>query len=373
MITRKVTKQIKQVKKMNVIFKEFDLDKVTAQDWCEVHEYRKRYHAENLPDDPYMDNKTFEIMVKTEVLNEETSIEIFTICNEQSKIIGLFFTQLYKKESPSYEGNKNVMMYRLEIAKNYRRKGIGSQAMVKIAQIAELNDKSILITQTSEDDGKLFLQRIGAETGLAMRENRLSMKDVDWEMVKSWVSEAEKFNPETKLLKFNRVPEYLLENYCKTFTFAGNQAPKDNLEIGDQIVYPKLYRKREEDNALAGMVLEIAVTVEPDGTVSGLTELMYDKSNPDVLKQSLTAVLKEQRGRKLGKWLKASLLLHVRNKYPTVEFIITGNAESNGPMLSINERLGFKKHKEMIGSQITLNKLKNFVSTLDNVTINALI
>jgi hypothetical protein len=39
------------------------------------------------------------------------------------------------------------------------------------------------------------------------------------------------------------------------------------------------------------------------------------------------------------------MAFHIKDNYPKVEFISTGNAESNEAMLSINRRMGFKKHK----------------------------
>lgn len=39
----------------------------------------------------------------------------------------------------------------------------------------------------------------------------------------------------------------------------------------------------------------------------------------------------------------------------------THNATSNAPMLSINERVGFKRHKEVINVQIMRDKLAEFL------------
>ena len=60
---------------------------------------------------------------------------------------------------------------------------------------------------------------------------------------------------------------------------------------------------------------------------------------------SLTGVRQAYKGRGLGKMLKAEMLLYIRREYPDVKYISTGNADSNAPMLSINQRLGFKKYR----------------------------
>jgi len=50
--------------------------------------------------------------------------------------------------------------------------------------------------------------------------------------------------------------------------------------------------------------------------------------------------------------------LHVREIYPDLETVITGNAASNDPMLAINKKMGFKEHRPGNEYQITLEKLR---------------
>ena len=88
-------------------------------------------------------------------------------------------------------------------------------------------------------------------------------------------------------------------------------------------------------------------TIEPDGKISGLTEIRFSEINtPELLNQALTGVKSIYRGRGLGKWLKALMLLYIRENLPQAKYFITGNAEHNAPMLSINDRLGFKPYRE---------------------------
>ncbi len=68
------------------------------------------------------------------------------------------------------------------------------------------------------------------------------------------------------------------------------------------------------------------------------------------------------RGRGLGKWSKAAMLLRVRKELPQVKTVITGNATTNATMVSINKRLGFKPHWEGIVAQIALEDLEAYLS-----------
>ena len=80
------------------------------------------------------------------------------------------------------------------------------------------------------------------------------------------------------------------------------------------------------------------------------------------MEQNLTGVLENYRGRKIGKWIKASLLLTMKDKYPKVKYIRTFNSESNAPMRAINNKLGYKKHSELIRYQISLETIEKFLN-----------
>jgi RimJ/RimL family protein N-acetyltransferase len=73
--------------------------------------------------------------------------------------------------------------------------------------------------------------------------------------------------------------------------------------------------------------------------------------------QGFTGVRTDGRGRGLGKWLKAAMLLHVCEVYPNLEWVVTENAGSNAPMLAINTRMGFRLYKAGTEYQITRDRL----------------
>lgn len=52
------------------------------------------------------------------------------------------------------------------------------------------------------------------------------------------------------------------------------------------------------------------------------------------------------------------MLVKVRGELPEVITIRTENATTNSPMLSINERLGFKFFRKSIEAHITIEKSK---------------
>lgn len=63
--------------------------------------------------------------------------------------------------------------------------------------------------------------------------------------------------------------------------------------------------------------------------------------SPQCLYVEATGIHRKYRGRGLGKFLKASSALDLRRNIPSLKYILTGNEETNAPMLSINRAMGF--------------------------------
>ncbi|MGB1286118.1 MAG: hypothetical protein ACPG7F_06260 [Aggregatilineales bacterium] len=101
------------------------------------------------------------------------------------------------------------------------------------------------------------------------------------------------------------------------------------------------------------------ITREPDGVISGMTDINYTPDRGHKIFQGLTGVQDHQRGRGLGKWLKANMLLYIRENYPDVEFIETDNAASNDAMLSISMRMGFEVYHHSVMYHLPVTALKS--------------
>lgn len=358
-LNNKNTQELKEVTKIE----EFNVFDASEEEWKKLHTFRIKFHDEQVPERLFMDDEAYEKVFQSRFDQKDSKSELFLIKNK-NEVIGLLRTDYELENSPSYKGNEQSMNFFISLVSRWQKDEIVLQALANVVRIAEHGNKTHLTSFASLDYEKNYLDKIGAEKALVMRENRSYFKDLDWKMVQNWIEEGKEKNPVTKLMIVEEVPDDIIEEYCKTLTFAGNQAPRDRLEGGDYVTTPESYKKNEERAKIMKTKKYIALTVEKNGEVSGLTELSYYTQN-NTMSQGLTAVLENYRGRKIGKWLKASLLVHIKDKYK-VEYINTFNAESNDSMLSINRRLGYNKHGELINYQIKLEKLKNYLATIIN-------
>ena len=351
---------------MNIEFNKFEPQTISKETWNKYHNFRKLRHEETSADDPFQPNEIVEKSIIQDYKSDQIEMLRYFIIDSDLKKelnqIGSLGLATFTEKNPSYQGNKHIAQFDLALLPEYRKKGIGTKAIAEIIGYLKERNITLIICSTTEKDGKEFLQHIGASLALAGKENRLALKDVDWSMINNWVTEGERLNPETKILQFTRIPDELIEQYAPFYTEVMNQQPFDDLEIDKLIFTPATLRKREEEFQELGFTDYTMVTIEKTGEISGMTEMIRMPAKDKMLNQGLTGVKDNQRGRKLGKWLKAAMLLEMKEKFPQVTTITTGNADSNAPMLSINHRLGFKPHKESEMGQIEFSKLESYIT-----------
>jgi hypothetical protein len=75
---------------------------------------------------------------------------------------------------------------------------------------------------------------------------------------------------------------------------------------------------------------------------------------PDCVYQWGTAVLRGHRGHRLGLAVKAANLAALQADHPERRLISTQNAETNAPMLAINEKMGFRAVEVLLEFQRTV-------------------
>ncbi|MHA1212657.1 MAG: hypothetical protein ACTSSH_09365, partial [Candidatus Heimdallarchaeota archaeon] len=163
-------------------------------------------------------------------------------------------------------------------------------------------------------------------------------------MIEQWVADGPIKSPTSKVEVYTSIPDEIIEEFCKVATEIVNQQPLGDLEIGEMITTPESFRQQEKMFTDMGRDWITMLAREADGSISGLTDMRYNPGRETMISQGLTGVQESYRGRGLGKWLKASMLLKIKNDYPQVKIVSTTNATTNAPMISINDRLGFKVH-----------------------------
>ena len=343
---------------------EFDPINGSEEEWQRYFEYRRKKLLEKDPNDPISSDESAKNSIQQNVQTSDMEIHLYSVIDTSTnKQVGDAMHAIILENSPSYEGTKHLAQFDIYVLQAYRRNGIGKKLLMKVYDYAKGIGKSLLVTGSSCDAGKGFLNTIGAQLALSGVDNRLNLKEVDWSMVETWAKEGPKRSPNTALKIVHKMPDEILEAYSKVYTEVVNQQPLGDLDVGAIVFTPESYRVMEDRFERMGRKWITMYAQESDGKISGLTEVFYNPALETFISQNMTGVQEEFRGRGIGKWLKAAMLLHIQDNYPKIEIITTGNATSNAPMLSINNRLGFKVYKESHNAQVTMEQLTKYLDS----------
>ncbi|TLZ53306.1 MAG: hypothetical protein E6K18_00545 [Methanobacteriota archaeon] len=341
----------------------FDPKTASREEWARFHAYRRLRHRETDADDPDWTDAAVEAWMRREHPHWQSFHIAILEPGRREVQIGEVTVDMSRPGSPPHEMNKHICDARIEILRPFRRRGIARALLPKVAEFADHHGRSVIDTWIEEGDGRAFADAIGVRVVQTRFENRLALDRVDWPMVERWVAEGPARSPTTTLRWFrDAVPEEIIEEYSRAFTEVFNEQPMGESSFRGIVTTPESFRERAALNADVHGSWLGAYTLEPDGEVSGLTEIFYVPDEPTMLGQGLTGVRPKHTRRGLGKWLKAAMLLRVRQEFPGARVVRTGNATKNPAMLSINNRLGFRPHKHPVIAEIELAALKAYLA-----------
>ncbi|MDF1539545.1 MAG: GNAT family N-acetyltransferase [Candidatus Thorarchaeota archaeon] len=344
------------------VIQPFDILAASKEEWAKYHRYRRKRSSEVFHGDPVDDDSSYEEWAKIGLDDSEVKFFVATVNEPLGEIVASLQMNAVKETSPAYKGNEHLLAVNfLSVLKEFRRKGIGLAFLKLVHEFAVENEKRLIVGHALEEDGSAVGQLLGGTEALEMRVNRLSLDDVDWNMVEMWEREGVQRNPSSSLEFHIKMPDEILGNYCRIYTEVSNQMPLDDLEAGNYVITPELRRKYEDAFENTGETWLTALIREKNGNISSLTDVVYNPLKAPLLNQQLTGVDQKYRGQGKGKWVKAAMLLKVRNEFPDIKTVSTSNATSNAPMLAINERLGFKILREVYFIQVETEKLGKFL------------
>ncbi|MCK5141382.1 MAG: GNAT family N-acetyltransferase, partial [Candidatus Heimdallarchaeota archaeon] len=229
---------------------------------------------------------------------------------EKERAIGIARIGFSTKKDPAYQENKHNADIRLDVEKEYRKKGIGSEALKVLIEKAK-EDKYVntLLVDVNLDSGHKFCKKLGGDVALEAAENRLHIKEVNWSMIEQWKNDGDKIATQegVSMHFFTECPEDILAEYVDIYTETINQQPLGEVDM-EMRVTTESRRLQEEQLKKQGLKWFTKITREKDSKISGLTEFLQIPEMPERIMQLLTGVKKEYRGRGLGKWLKADML-----------------------------------------------------------------
>lgn len=260
--------------------------------------------------------------------------------------------------------NRHAAEYLIEVAPAYRRRGVATRLLRRVADTAGAENRMLLLTWTSSlvPAAGAFMQRLRALEAQVMSINELSVAQLDCDVAAGWLARSEALSDRFSLCFWDgSYPEADLDAVVEMHAMM-NTMPRDKLALEDERLTASQLREQEAILASRGVVRHTAVVRDRfDGRIAGYSEMLWNPATPLVLAQGDTAVSPECRGLGIATWLKAAMLERMLRAYPRVHQIRTWNGVTNAPMLRINEQLGFRERHRATNWQLTLGQLERYL------------
>ena len=335
----------------------FDPDTASPDAWAAFHVFRRTRSREDDPGEPSQPDADFEHNARREWPFWKTSR---TLALNDGLIVGSIALSVRREGTEDYAAFAPFVTAWGGVLQSWRRQGVATALLRPMLAFMQLNGKATATFHARSPDAHAFLAAIGGLQKQLEVENRLWFAGLDWTELARWEAASP---PHLQWeVHVGRVPLNRLAALIPVFTTLIRDAPTGNLDAPpnryDLQGYITGYEEADRHGSKHLLVLLL------DGSeVAGMCEGWWDARFPDRVSQYLTAVARPWRGRGLAKALKARMLRLVRDEQPEVKVMSTYNAVVNAPMLSINTRLGFVRHKEIGTYQAGRDALAAYLAT----------
>ncbi|HEY7044143.1 MAG TPA: GNAT family N-acetyltransferase [Nocardioidaceae bacterium] len=231
----------------------------------------------------------------------------------------------------------------------HRRRGVGSALLETSLDMARVAGRTTAVTEVNlpldpeaESAGLTFTRRHGFELGILDIHRVLDLPVSDRRLDELTAAAAPHHHAFRLSTWIDAVPEEYMDGFCELQIAFNSEAPMGELELENEVWDAERVRSTEERFRKQGRHEVSTVAIASDGTLVGLTQLMTTEENRAVAWQGGTLVLKSARGHRLGIAMKAQNLRRFQPLFPDSTVVHSWNAEENGPMVAINETLGFR-------------------------------
>lgn len=257
--------------------------------------------------------------------------------------------------APSYD-NLNQVWIDVNVHPDHRGRGVGSALVEYAEQVTrELGRSVVGFGGYDLPKAQAFAQRHGYEQKAIEVNRRQDLDGLDYSIVQSLYDGAVARSSAYELVKITgELPDELLDGMVAV-TESINDAPKDDLDMEDDVYSPERLRAYEQAQIKSDRTIHRVIAREKaTGELAGHSTITVERERPHIGIQNDTAVSRDHRGHRLGALLKSAMLLWMRDEEPALSLVDTWNAESNDHMISINQQLNYRIIARVFAYQKTL-------------------
>jgi GNAT superfamily N-acetyltransferase len=250
--------------------------------------------------------------------------------------------------------NVDKAFLHVAVAPALRRRGIGSTMVETLVETSREAGRTVMLAeswlppkQRDSHPYRSFAEKNGFE--LANIEIRRVLRlPVPTEQLQAWAAEAAPYHRDYTIATYvDDIPDELVESYVHVRNQLALDAPTGDIDLEAEALTPEAYRERQAIAKEQGRTTYHALAIDRSGQTVAYTSMGVPSDEPVYIHQWGTLVRRDHRGHRLGMAVKVANLAAVQAACPDRAFVNTQNAETNGPMVAINERLGFRPVDEL--------------------------
>jgi GNAT superfamily N-acetyltransferase len=244
--------------------------------------------------------------------------------------------------------NQQMAHGELMVRPRFRSRGAGTALLDALVDLMRERSRSTLMVEAVKpldeptSPGWEFLQHRGFTTGI-LDLHRVLELPVAAERLDELATEAAAHSSDYRLVTWQgATPDEWVQGVCELEAAFNDEAPSGDLELEPEVWNEERLRAKEARLDALGRTETTTVAVAPNGDVVGLTEMMVTENGLGPVFQSGTLVVGAHRGHRLGIAIKVANLRLFQESFPGERVVHSWNAEENGPMVQINDALGFR-------------------------------
>ncbi len=245
--------------------------------------------------------------------------------------------------------NTSFAFLEVNVEPERRGRGIGSALVEHLVETARNAGRIRLLAEANlpfERREDHPYRRFAENRGFALANvevRRVLELPIDSSILQGWVDDAAPHHADYRIQTFvDDVPDELIPSLVHNHNQLALDAPTGELEFEAEAMTPDGFKDRRAKLKEMGRTIFETVAIAPDGDVVAHSTLAVGTDDPENVSQWGTLVRRDHRGHRLGMAVKATNLRAMQQAYPDHKRIVTTNAETNAPMVSINETMGFK-------------------------------
>ncbi|MEV7345324.1 GNAT family N-acetyltransferase [Streptomyces sp. NPDC093544] len=262
--------------------------------------------------------------------------------------LGSAFLRLFAKA-----GQEHLAEIEIAVHPGERRQGVGGLLLDAAVAAARSEARRTLVAQAGDGSpGDLFLAARGFRRVLALTYARLPLPDLDLARITEIIQQP---HPGYELTHWDgTVPPGLARTFADSRR-AMDDMPMEETDYGTVVWDVERVLSAADVIAKRGELLHTVAAVDrSDGSIAGFSELVVPGDGRGDGQHYGTGVLPEHRGHGLGLWMKAESIRHARLLHPELSGLLTDTADSNAPMLRINDALGYLPTHKAVEYQLEL-------------------